>query len=215
MPTIPICRALLHPTRRVFFTNEQLRGFLGYFFIDDAEFHHHGPRAYHYPLVQYKQIGGSPLVLGIGPYADVVQRRISEVARLVFPSGTLDVRAIEITLETHELTFEPCNYEFITPWIALNQANYRRYTALPPLEKKQLLERILVGNILSFLKCIGVFASTRLTATLAHAREVKVSAHHNDFLAFRGAFTLNLSLPNYLGIGKSASKGFGTIRRIM
>jgi len=33
-------------------------------------------------------------------------------------------------------------------------------------------------------------------------------------LGFLGAFTVNFSIPDYWGIGKSVSRGFGTIRKL-
>ena len=33
-------------------------------------------------------------------------------------------------------------------------------------------------------------------------------------IAFSGRFKVNFYIPSYLGIGKSVSKGFGTIKRV-
>lgn len=40
-----------------------------------------------------------------------------------------------------------------------------------------------------------------------------VTAHEHGFSGFYGAFVANLSLPQYLGIGKSVSKGFGILEK--
>ena len=34
------------------------------------------------------------------------------------------------------------------------------------------------------------------------------------FEAFKARFYLNVDLPDFVGLGKSVSKGFGTIRRV-
>ncbi|MCX8198409.1 MAG: CRISPR-associated endonuclease Cas6, partial [Candidatus Micrarchaeota archaeon] len=100
------------------------------------------------------------------------------------------------------------------PWIAFNQKNYRKCSSLKKEEMIKELERILVGNVLSFLKGCKITADCRIVAKIKCIRPVKVVAHSNAFMSFRGCFTLNLYLPDHIGLGKSASKGFGTIRKV-
>ena len=40
-------------------------------------------------------------------------------------------------------------YKFISPWLALNEKNYKYYKDLDDIGKKEKLEKILIGNILS------------------------------------------------------------------
>ncbi len=44
-------------------------------------------------------------------------------------------------------------------------------------------------------------------------KHMPVTAHEHGFSGFYGAFVANLSLPQYLGIGKSVSKGFGILEK--
>ncbi|MCX8190567.1 MAG: CRISPR-associated endonuclease Cas6, partial [Candidatus Diapherotrites archaeon] len=64
------------------------------------------------------------------------------------------------------------------------------------------------------LKGIGVRANERICVNLLNYRTKRVRVHGNTFEAFKGMFEANISLPDYIGLGKSVSKGFGTIRTV-
>jgi len=46
-------------------------------------------------------------------------------------------------------------------------------------------------------------------------KEIKVNLKGKSMTAFTGIFKTNFYLPDYLGIGKSVSRGFESIRRII
>ena len=46
-------------------------------------------------------------------------------------------------------------------------------------------------------------------------KEVNTSLKRNPMLVFFGKFEVNFKIPDYLGIGKSVSRGFGTVKRLM
>jgi len=58
--------------------------------------------------------------------------------------GDLKTYTFEMFVDDHNIY----GYVFHSPWIALNQINYRRYKN--STEKEKLLRRILIENILSF-----------------------------------------------------------------
>mgnify|MGYP000228346343 CR=1 FL=1 len=47
-------------------------------------------------------------------------------------------------------------YYFVTPWLALNKSNYLKYKDMNWTARKQLLSRILIGNVLSAAKGLGI-----------------------------------------------------------
>ena len=64
------------------------------------------------------------------------------------------------TLQEKEVDIKPSSeekhYKFITPWLGLNQVNYQKYSNLTEWkDKKELLNKILVGNLLSMSKGLG------------------------------------------------------------
>ncbi|MBW1679139.1 MAG: CRISPR-associated endonuclease Cas6, partial [Deltaproteobacteria bacterium] len=105
--------------------------------------------------------------------------------------------------------------DFLTPWLALNEKNYEKYQRVGRWEKKkELLEKILIGNIISMSKSLGYTVPKPIKATIDKLREVKTSLKGTPMLGFLGTFSVNFEIPDYWGIGKSVSRGFGTIKRV-
>jgi hypothetical protein len=197
-----------------------LRGYIGYLFIEDTEFHHHSESPYHYPLVQYKRVNKRLLVMGLGEYADMVYRKMPEISRIVTPQGQISIVSLELVKNTVKVGLhtsnekESCNrYRFVTPWIALNEVNYAKFIENKQ-GRKELLQRILVGNILSMLKGFSIQLDFQIKLNIEQHATLKTSAHNNPFVGFRTVFDVNLLLPEYIGLGKSVSKGFGAVEAL-
>ena len=106
-------------------------------------------------------------------------------------------------------------YRFLTPWLALNQNNARRYRTLSKdIDRCRLLERILVGNCLSFAKSFRHTVTLRLQADCSKLRPVYRNLKGITMQGFMGLFSVNFLLPDRVGIGKSVSRGFGTVVRV-
>jgi hypothetical protein len=194
-----------------------LRGYLGYLFMEDTEFHHHSESPYHYPLVQYKRVNKRLLVMGLREYADMVYRKMPEVSQIVTPQGQIPMLSLELVKSSQEIGLQSHDekesfnrYKFVTPWIALNELNYAKFTENKQ-GRKELLRRILVGNILSMLKGLDIHLDFQIKLNIDKYKTVKTSAHDNQFVGFRAVFDVNLQLPKYVGLGKSVSKGFGAV----
>ena len=214
-PEIRILTAALEPEEsRKVVTASQLRGYIGYLFLDDLEFHHHADDPYHYPLIQYKKVGNQLIVLGLQQYADTLMNKIADVNQLVIPGQTIKIRAVSMQTSVHEIDSALHAFAFVSPWIALNRRNYEAFQNANAEDRKRLLEKILVGNVLSALKGLGIFVKHRLNAQVLEFSTVSVTAHGNTFEAINARFALNAGLPDYMGLGKSVSKGFGTIKEI-
>ncbi len=169
--------------------------------------------AYAYPLVQFKSLGRSLLAVGLQEGADFVEAHC-QVADLALAGKK--IRVWQCLLQRSPAPFGHADgtvsYRFLTPWIALNRDNYRSYRALDsPDAKMDLLARVLVGNILSAAKGVGLTVSERLVARVV-LDEVPVSLKGETMTGFTGNFSVNFDLPDYIGLGKGASRGFGTVR---
>jgi hypothetical protein len=213
--SVKICRVKLHFVDDAScISSVKLRGFCGNLFVDDAEFHHHSERSYHYPLIQYKRVNGELMVVGLQDYANVLMNKLASIDTVSTVQGTFEVNSKEIELQTWPVCSRTCFYEFVTPWIPLNEKNYATFTVLDKEQQKGFLEKILVGNTLSCLKGLGIFVTYRINSQITMFRPLCVKAHGNPFEAFVARFCLNVDLPDFIGLGKSVSKGFGTIRRV-
>jgi hypothetical protein len=195
-------------------TATQLRGYLGNLFVEDAEFHHHSDRSFHYPLIQYKKIDGRLIVVGLQNYAPVLLNRVAQLDRIIVAGEAIRVHTVDIHFDEYDVDAQTHHYQFVTPWIALNENNYAKFRNMAAERRRPFLEQILVGSTLSALKGLGIYVNHRVVATISQYKSVKVRVHQNDFEAFHAHFSLNVGLPDFIGLGKSVSKGFGSVRRI-
>ncbi|MCY2987663.1 MAG: CRISPR-associated endonuclease Cas6 [Planctomycetota bacterium] len=194
-----------------------LRGYFGDVFADEVLLHHHRPDGslnYDYPRVQFKVIDRTARLIGIAEGGVVVERLWKEAnhtrlggEELPILEGTLRRRA-----EPFGETVEPVEYRFLTPWLGLNQENHPKYLgAESDAERQDLLGRVLVGNCLSLAKSFGQHVHCRLAAETPGLRSRNSRLKGVPMIGFLGTFRINFLIPAWLGIGKSVSRGFGTV----
>jgi hypothetical protein len=165
--------------------------------------------------VQYKVVGNIPHLLGINEGAVLLTDLFLKIKEIQIEEQIFPVLSKNITTTQTEIgSFESLHeYRFETLWMALNQENHAKYLALHnPQDKKDFLNRQLQNNILSFYKGIGFIAENRILAT-GKLQEKSTKFKDQSMIAFAGSFVTNAVLPNFAGIGKSVSRGFGTIVR--
>ncbi|HNM25500.1 MAG TPA: CRISPR-associated endonuclease Cas6 [Saprospiraceae bacterium] len=200
----------------------QLRGFFGQYFQEHSPLlHNHyedGRLRYAYPLVQYKVLGGMPVLVGIQEGAQLL-------AELFFRIKTLRIGAREYPVMERDIAFrnvtaglsdQLTDYHFCSLWMPLNQENYAEYQQKNVDEKRAMLARILTGNILSFYKGIQLFLppEARILTTV-RPEEVRLTGFKDQLMTgINGGFTTNALLPDWIGLGKSVSRGYGAIERI-
>jgi len=216
MIEISECRLrLARPVRR--HEAPALRGFFGRKFEEEILMHNHEPDGapiYQYPRVQFKVLDSMAVLLGINEGSQLLQRLWLEIDDTRLGDEQLPVLDSQLKSHTEPLavTAEPIQYRFATPWLALNQKNFREYTGIrSQRNRKDELSRILVGNCLGLAKSLGIRFTDRITADASGLTSIKTTLKGQDMIAFVGMFSLNLNLPEYIGLGKSVSRGFGTI----
>jgi len=196
----------------------KLRGYIGNKFAQYPILHHHvrnGKSLYTYPKVQYKIIDGNAILVGINEGADVLKEISDKIETLVLGESLYKVISIQMNQMNAELgeCRENYQYRFLTPWLGLNPKNYEKYKMMHELkERKLLLNNILVGNILSMCKGFDFVVSKNL---YVHSllNEEKTSYKAVPMIGFTGEFKVNFKIPNFFGIGKGVSTGFGTVKR--
>jgi len=116
------------------------------------------------------------------------------------------------TLNIWEKTFEYSLWN----WQALNDENWAVYQKLDSMVAKiAKLEKIIIGNILSFAKGIDWHIDKPIIVTI---KDVKLERNSRmkdiNVRTFEVDFRTNVFLPDFMGLGKGVSTGFGTIRKI-
>ena len=199
--------------------SKDLRGAIAHVNKDDVLFHQHkddGTLIYNYPLIQYKTIEGEGLIVGLGKGARAI-------ANVNFLKKCMNFWKEEYIVQRQEMFFKTSamgffdgvrEYNFLSMWLALNEKNYEKYQRLgTQAKKRELLEKILVGNIISMSKGLGYTVPSPIEANILKIREVQTSLKGTPMLGFLGTFSVNFEIPDYWGIGKSVSRGFGTVKR--
>ena len=199
----------------------KLRGYFGTLFREHSPLlHNHyadGNFRHRYPLVQYKVLQGVPTLVALDEGAELLNTLFLQMKTLQIADGTYEISAKHITSQrvTAGYAEELHTYRFETLWMALNQENYRKYNQQDEPVQAALLNKIVVGNILSFFKQLGVFLEPqqRLMAKL-DVTPKSTQFKNQSMVAFAGTLIVNAVLPDGIGIGKAVSRGFGTIKRI-
>lgn len=181
-------------------------------------FHHHvndDKYLYRYPLIQYKSIRRQPTIICIEHGVDEIHK--------YFEKRSWDIRIndrqVEMKiakLELNQFVLQIWNRKFeysIRNWIALNQENLQKYSAMESLtDRISFLERTLTGNIISFAKGVDWTIDRQVELKILDFREPRtVKIKTNDLIGFNVTFSTNAFLPNYIGLGKAVSKGYGIV----
>ncbi|MBN1468828.1 MAG: hypothetical protein JXM74_08720 [Fusobacteriaceae bacterium] len=195
---------------------KKIRGFLGNKFIDKTLIHNHieeGMR-YSYPLIQYKFLKDKFFIIGINEGADTLLSIVSQIDCFKIEEKIVNItkKNIEIWEEEIKLGTGYKIYKFSTPYFALNQKNFNIYNKLEnKMEKKLFLNKILVGNILSFLKGVGIWADKEIICDIFFEDIKIINFKEQKMVGIKGEFAFNGVLPNFIGLGKSVSLGNGII----
>jgi hypothetical protein len=197
----------------------KLRGYFGNLFKEHSPLlHNHyedGSSRYAYPLVQYKVIDKIPVLVGFQEGADLLISLFLQIREIDIEGQLYPVLAKNIQQKQYELIVNKqlYNYSFKTLWMALNQENFKKYQELDEPERTTFLNRQLQNNILSFYKGLSFFTEERIMV-ITRLEEKQTLFKNHSMLAFSGEFTSNAYLPEWTGIGKAVSRGFGTISLI-
>lgn len=183
-------------------------------------FHNHRQEEgyrYSYPLIQYKRIKGRAAIVCLNEGADTVGQFLSGGTR-EFMLGERLVTMNPALLRPERVIMQTWQDEFrytLRRWVPLNSDNYRRYQATEDLSARiTLLEGILRGNILSMAKGLGITVEHEITATITHLSEPRLLRYKGTkLMSFDLEFRSNFSLPDFAGLGKNASIGYGVVTR--
>jgi restriction endonuclease len=153
-----------------------------------------------------------PVLLGFQEGAELLISLFLKIREICIEGEHFQVQAKNISQKQCELLVnrQLYNYSFKTLWMALNQENFKKYESMPESELPDFLNRQLQNNILSFYKGMSFRTDERIMAT-SKLVEKQTLFKNQPMIAFSGQFTTNAYLPEWTGIGKAVSRGFGTV----
>ncbi len=184
-------------------------------------FNHHisdNTYLYRYPLIQYKSIRNQPAILCLGEGVDEIHKFFIKKDWTVNLHGRdyklsidkLDLNSITLNIWDNSYTYK------IFGWLALNGKNYPAYQKITaPTDKTAFLRGILTANILSFAKGVDWRIQKKVELSIdSISRERPIQFKEVGLHAVDALFSTNVYLPDYIGLGKGASHGYGMIKQI-
>lgn len=193
----------------------KIRGFVANNYPEYDELHNHNgdKYIYRYPLIQYKDIEGKPAIVGINEGADIIANLEDKINSVDIGGSNVEIfeKSISYVKCRYGTTDRMVKYSFCSPWMCLNEKNYRSYVIDDDTGKAKLLKNILAGNILSMSKRFGYTVDKQLNAYI-NLIPCRINFKNNQMIGFKGEFLINFHIPDYMGLGKSVSRGFGTVK---
>lgn len=174
---------------------------------------------YAYPLIQYKRINQKAAIVCLGEGTEAIGE--------FFAGGNFEVsigeRAVSLkvdSVDAKQVLVQCWDDGFsyhLRRWLPFNKQNYEKYCLMDGIvEKTTFLESLLIGNILSFAKGIGVHFEKKVVCKIILLSEPLTIVHKGiRLMGFDVDFVTNVTLPDYIGLGKGVSVGKGIIKRII
>lgn len=219
--TVKTMKLIMESDQPIIGKAEKLRGFFAHKFNSYLLLHHHlgnNRLLYQYPRIQYKDIYGKKMIIGLAEGVEVLQSIYNQYDWINLDGRKYQIYSKEIYIKedlfgiTDEQN-EYLKYQFLTPWFALNEENYQRYRNYSLNERTNQLKSILIQNILAIAKTFNYFINKRIFTEIT-LRETSIDFKNKSIIGFIGTFQVNFHLPDYIGLGKSVSRGFGTIKKL-
>ena len=176
-----------------------------------------------YPLIQYKLDTHKgqmrPMLLCLEDGIEEAHHFFSQPDWSVSLNGeTHPLRVARLNVNRYTLNTwqQPFRYR-LHKWQAFNPENYQKYRNMNGIvEQYAFLEQLLKNQITSFAQGVGWTPEQAIDIKITgSAKEEWLQfKHHQKVLVYTLDFQTNVSLPDYIGLGKGASRGLGVVRRV-
>lgn len=100
-------------------------------------------------------------------------------------------------------------YHSLTPWLALNSNNSKKFNLLYSGKKNVFLSKLFNANILSLAKNLNLWISETINSRVIKFSEVPIKSGKMNMLGIYCFVETNFIFDRLIGLGKLVSKGFG------
>jgi hypothetical protein len=180
-------------------------------------FHNHQGESfrYSYPLIQYKRINQNAAMVCIAEGTEAVGLLLMQ-NNLKCHLGEKEIQLEIDQVKANQFLIQTWQSDFIynlRRWLPLNQENYHEFQSIEGVaDQCQFLEKILTGNILSMGKGLNIHFESEIKIKITQLNAPRLIRYKQvRMMSFDLEFKSNVSIPDYLGIGKGASLGFGVV----
>jgi len=160
----------------------------------------------------------NPCIICIDQGVDEIHKYFEKESWNIFISGRLlEMKIARLNMNQFNMQVWDKMFSYsILNWIALNQENYKKYLEIKEMtEKISFLENTLKANILSFAKGIEWTVDKTIEVRIKNMNPTRiVPLKGKSILGFNMEFSSNVFLPNFIGLGKSVSLGFGVVKSL-
>jgi len=198
----------------------KVRGYFATNFSDNPLLHNHLPNgkfSYKFPKIQYRLFDGNPALIAMEEGIDVLKEVFFLTDEMVIGNRKYTLNEKEIIScnveigQQNEFTY----YQFLSPYMALNQENYLKYQAADKYDKVTLLKDILKNNLKTISKGFSYeIPEFEKIAVQANLKPKLINFKNVKMLCFTGDFKTNFLIPDYWGLGKQTARGFGVVKQI-
>ncbi|NPA33858.1 MAG: CRISPR-associated endonuclease Cas6 [Chlorobi bacterium] len=172
---------------------------------------------YKYPLIQYKIINKRPAIVCLKDGLDEIVHFFNNLG------DSINILGEQRSIAVHKVHFN--NWKFtlwekpdfkhrIRKWLPFNEKNWKLWLEQKAIDqRRELLRKILIGNILAMAKGIGWFIDGEVKVEILHWNEPRSVKYKENITkqAVDVTFKTNVRLPAHIGLGKGVSFGFGTL----
>ncbi len=193
--------------------------------LEHEWYHNHNAETdgYHqrYPLIQYKldthKGQQRPMLLCLQQGVEEAHHFFSQPdwsLRIGVHEHPLRIARLHVDQLALEVSPQPYTYR-IHKWKAFNPENYEHWQSLRGIaEQFAFLERLLTAHIIAFAEGVGWQIPERFELKIVELLKKEWLSYKDlKVLAFTMDFQVNVTLPEFVGLGKGAGVGFGVVRR--
>ena len=170
-------------------------------------------KKYLYPRVQVKILNEKIYFLGIAEGVSAVKSLIDNFKALDFGNITFKIKDIIIDENgLFEQTDHINKYKFITPWVALNRTNIKKFSKTSTSQKRKFLCELLTRNLIFLTSEFKIDFDEKILTDIELEDKSLSSFNENRDVGFEGSFLTNFLLPDFIGLGNGITRGYGSIK---